>query len=85
LAPPTTALSYLGGRGAQQQTFAMPSFCIMLMLLMLGATMIATAHLPLMEAILMGGLLTSTMACGASAGVSNNGGESQPALITLLC
>ncbi len=34
-----------------------------------------TANLPLMEAILMVGLPTLTMACGVRAGVSNNGGE----------
>ncbi len=35
----------------------------------------ATAHLPLMEAILTGGLPTLTMACGASAKVGSNGRE----------
>jgi hypothetical protein len=35
----------------------------------------ATLQLPSTEAILMGGLPTSTIVCGTHAGVSNNGGE----------
>jgi hypothetical protein len=56
----------------------MTSSCGTLTLLMSGLTMMATTHLPhppSTEAILMGGSPTSMMACGAHAGVSDNGGE----------
>jgi hypothetical protein len=60
----------------QQQMFTVPSSQGILMLLTSEITQMATTYMPLMEAILMGGLLTLTMACDARAGVSNNSGES---------
>ncbi len=60
---------------AGQWTVAIPSSRSKLTSLMSGAITMAAAHQPSTEAILMGGLLTSTMACGGRGGVSNNGGE----------